>query len=211
MNAFRNALGIFAAQRGEGKEVREERDAYFYMTEAGAIGIYDKYFYKVAGNQSTETIRQKAEQIVMALTDIETDNSRSDPIFLAFRDTLGIPFEDIAFVKADVYQYDFAKDFWFANVNGDAEGKYYAHAAETEEDAVALYNELLENHLYDYEKVDETDNEVTLKHQFLDEYLVMYRDGAMIAGVDGAPSAESCSASLDQLLGALMYEQAEAA
>lgn len=210
MDNFPNALGIFAAQRNEDKVIDHSEEAYYYPTEAGAIGIVDKYYFKITGTSSDKTIQEKAMQIVRAFGEIKGAGAEDSKTFKVFSTTLGVPFAGITFEKSDVFQYDFAKDFWFGKPKGDSKLRYYVHFAKSEDDAKDLYNQMKDNLLYDYTMVTEKDDEVVLKHNFLKTFFTMKRQGKMVLGVDGAPKQEDADASLSKLLGAFTNEKTEA-
>ncbi len=210
MTNFRNAMGIFAAQRGSDETVVQEGDAYFYLTQAGAMGIRDNYYFKLSGSENSEAAQNKAKQLLASFEELPAEANATDPIFVAFREALGVPFESIAFEKTDVFQFEFAKDFWFATVDKEQGMRLYAHEAATEDEAAELFNKLVDQNLPDYDLVERDEHQAILKHKFLGEYLITYYDGTLVAGVDGAKDIESADKPLDDLLGAIAYEQQEA-
>jgi len=121
---------------------------------------------------------------------------------------LGIPFDAVAYQRNDVFQYDFAKDFWFGTPSPDSDLSYYVHQAESPDAAKALFDKLLENHRYDYEVLQGTEHDVLLRHRFLDTFMTLNRRGGLVFGVDNAPEQGELQESLDTLLGALPDEEA---
>jgi len=207
MGNFQNALGIFSAQRGD-QEVLTAENAYYYQTAIGAIGLSGPFYFKFAGTELNDELTiAKAESMVPVVASMDRAQIYKPVAFTAFADTLGIPFSGISYVTEDVFQYDFAKNFWFGTPGEADSMEYYLHEARDEAEAAALFDKLLENHLYDYERVgEEIDGSVTLKHQFLDEYLVMERRGSMIYGLDGAPVLDAIDDEMGKLESGLFSE-----
>lgn len=199
MGEFQNALGIFQAQRGEGTTVEKDGKAFFYMTEAGALGIYEKFYFKLAGNQNTEEIRGKARQIIQALGGIDAGEASTPPVFLAFTDAMGVPFDGVSFVKSDVFYYQFAKDFWFCKPDPESSLQYFAHEAASAEEAQSLFDQVLAGHLNDYDAVEQSSGRVVLKHKFLDEFFAMEVRGAQVIGIEAAPDQTALADALQRL------------
>ncbi|MBI1318788.1 MAG: hypothetical protein GC168_07540 [Candidatus Hydrogenedens sp.] len=207
MGEFQNALGIFAAQRDASRDVINRGHAYFYETSLGAIGIAGTYYFKIAGAEPGPEIEKKTQYLIDALCGLKQAQIGTPTAFQAFAGTMGIPFQNIQYQRTDVFQYDFAKDFWFA-APADGDGmRYYVHETPDESAAGDLYNKLLENHLMDYEQTAEREGGVVLKHKYLDEYLVLEKRGSMIYGLDGAPSIDSVDGSLSKLETVIFHEE----
>lgn len=185
--AFENALGIFAAQRDAGRSVDALGPVYYYKTGIGAIGMVGRYYFKITGSDEGSVIDEKTDQLLAAFAELAGANPQPPKPFLVLRDTLGIPFEGIAFEKSDVFQFQFATDFWFGTPDNGEGLRYYIHQAADEAQAIELYDLLLENQLYDYNEVERTGDYALLKHKFLDSQLAMKRTGAWLFGFDGAP------------------------
>lgn len=207
MSEFKNALGIFAAQRGE-DSVSERSGAFYYMTEAGALGIIGPYYFKLSGSENSKAAQDKALQMLDAMQDMPMDaEAAEDPLFAVMRDGMGVTFDAIAYEMKDVFQFSFAKDFWFATIDEEQGMRVFAHKSEDEETAAALFNQLVDAQLPDYELIDRTDDQAILKHKFLDEYFIAFYEGDTLTGVDGAADQDTMDQALDQLLGALADEQ----
>lgn len=206
MGAFQNALGIFSIQRDEYTEVSTDGPIQFYDTTAGAIGITGPFYIKVAGDQASEELVRKAKQIIKAVAEMDEAKSGLPKALQVFSDVLDIPFAQISFEKSDVFQYGFANNFWFAQPDSEKDLKYFVHEGESEEDIKKLYDLLVENFLYDYEEVSKTDNEIVMKHLFLEVYLVISMNGNTLYGVDGVEEFETLDSHLAVLKGAFLNE-----
>ncbi|MDZ4859157.1 MAG: DUF6599 family protein [Candidatus Hydrogenedentes bacterium] len=186
MGALPNALGIFAAQRDETAKIVSTGAANYYPTSAGAIGIAGPYYFKVSGNSDAPEIQEKAKQLAGTFADMAGEGALPAP-YTVLANGLKVPFDGIQFEKSDVFQYDFAKDFWFGTSGSDSVFRYYMHEAASPDEATALFDKLLENQLFDYDEVSRTESEVVLKHKVLDAYLSLGKQNNFVYGVDGAP------------------------
>lgn len=199
MGSFQNALGIFAAQRSAGSVVQQEGKAFLYLTEAGALGIVDKYYFKFTGNEDSDTIRNHALLVVNAFGEGLDDSDETPRAFMLLAGDLGIDFQDIEYVKEDVFQYDFAQDFWFGKQSGESPVKYYLHESAGEGEAAELFEMILEEHLYEYELVSRDGNNVVLKHEFLKTFLSLNQVGRFVYGLEDAPDVQAVARELPAL------------
>jgi hypothetical protein len=206
MGSFQNALGIFAAQRTAGSTVEKHGNAYLYLTEVGALGIADKYYFKFSGNQESELIRAHALKVVQDFAG-SLDNSSMPKGFALLAD-LGVDFAGIEYVPEDVFKYAFAKDFWFGRPAGDSKRAYFVHDAASEEEAVKLIDQILEEHAWDYTLVSREGTRAVMQHNFLKNYFSIDHSGTLVYGVDQAPDEQDASQSLETLAAKLFDEAA---
>lgn len=206
MESFQNALGIFAAQKDASKATEPVGAAHCYWTEAGAIGIFNNIYFKLSGNSGDKAILDKSRQLIETLSKIDTGEAKTPAPFVILTEKLKIPFERISYEKQDVFQYDFAKDFWFGRPAADSDLQYYLHAAANEEEAASLFAKILENHLYDYDVVDKKETDVVFKHKFLNTFMTLQRRGAMVFGVDNVTDEAALKPATAQLAAALNLE-----
>jgi hypothetical protein len=199
MGSFQNALGIFAAQRSAGSRVEKHGSAYLYLTEVGALGIADKYYFKFTGNEESDLIRQHALKVVIDFASSLEGGGAVPKGFALLADGLGIEFSGIAYQPEDVFQYAFAKDFWFGTKTAGGNEKYFVHQAATEDEAVALIEQILEEHQWDYTLVSREGTRAVLEHDFLKTYFSIDHKGDFVFGVDQAPDVEDASQSLETL------------
>lgn len=215
MGKFENALGIFAAQRDEDAAVLTDGNAHYYRTAVGALGIAGPYYFKLSGTSADPVILEKSDQLVRALATLAEQAGRAPRAFDVFAREFGIPFQDIEFEKSDVFQYDFAKEFWFGKAAPDSNLRYYVHEAADAEEAKALFDKLLENHLFDYDRTDAkgqpgtvgaSESKVILKHKFLNTYLTLVRVDNLVFGIDGAAESGEANQATATLQAALLGE-----
>lgn len=203
MEQFQNALGIFAAQRSKGRDVHKSDSALYYPTELGAIGIVNNLYFKLVGNETSEFIRQKALTLIDTFTDLAAASSAMPEPFRILSSGLDIDFENIAYVKNDVFQYGFAKDFWFGKPNNDSNLRYFVHQAESEEAAATLYERIAKENQQEYALIEENESSALFEHNFLHTYYYLAYDGDLVYGIEGAPDkgrTHTALASLQEVL-----------
>jgi hypothetical protein len=207
MGAFENALGIFVAQRDKNKTLDELGNAHYYATSIGAIGVINQYYFKLTGNEETSAVTDKALQIVESFSALPGGDAEPPRAFTVFRDVLDIPFEGIGFEKSDVFQFQFARDFWFGTPDITQDFRYYVHKAESDEAARELFDQLVESNLYDYDEVRRTEDSVILNHKFLETQLAMKQLGPWVFGFDGASAELDAEGTLMTLQEAFLSDE----
>jgi hypothetical protein len=207
MGSFQNALGLFSAQRAADRAVISEGNTHYYETGIGAIGIAGPYYYKFTGSDSTDIIVTKSKQFVAMSTSLENGDAAPPRTFEVFAGMLDVPFEGISFEKSDVFQFQFATDFWFGRPESGGDLRYFVHEAASPEEAKALFDQLLENQLFDFELVEQWNEGVLLKHKFLQTYLAMEHIGSTLYGLDGATEDAVVDDTLTTLQVAFLNEE----
>ncbi|MBI2436074.1 MAG: hypothetical protein HYV26_24720 [Candidatus Hydrogenedentes bacterium] len=190
MGGFPNALGIFNTQRSAERQIEQVEGAYFYLTEAGAIGITGPYYFKFTGDENAPAMVEKGRQLVAQMSKLVQGQVSVPAAFAVLQDKLNVPVDGIAFESSDVFQYGFAKDFWFGKPDPRGDMRYFVHEAADEAVGKDLFGQLRENLLADYSEVQNADTRVVLKHQFLGNYFVLERHGATVYGVENIPQAD---------------------
>lgn len=190
MGTFQNALGIFAAQRSEGSQVESRENVFYYLTEVGVLGIIDSYYFKMTGSESNEAIREHALRFIADIPALVTGTGETPISFMVLSQGMHLDFQDILYVKEDVFQYGFAKDFWFGNAGADSPVKYFIHESENAETARALFDQILEEHLYEFSLVEQEGADVFLKHEFLKSFATLNQSGKWVYGLEGVPTEE---------------------
>ncbi len=191
---FPGALAVFSSQRDPAKPVQRTGDGYYYRTAVGAIGMVGRYFFKIAGDAETPSIREKSLEIVAALATLPQRLEALPYGFRFFSERLGMSFAEISYQPVNVFQYDFAKDFWFGRPDPASPARLFLHVAESPAVAAELFDSILVEHAYDYEIVEEDEDAVVLRHEFLKSYFAMTLRDALIYGVEKAPRQETIQA-----------------
>ena len=178
------SMGIFADHLSEDKVLEEQGPVIYFRTSAGAIGRKGPYFFRIAGNQSTETIRAKALQLVAAFAQLEETGNAVAKEFHILNDGMDIPLKWIAFQQENVFQYDFVTNFWFGRLEADKPARLFVHQSASPEASRDLFDAILEEQSYDYEIIEENERQAVLFHQFLKNYFVIRFQGPFIYGIE---------------------------
>jgi hypothetical protein len=209
MGEFKNALGIFSAQRSPEHRVQVMGGAVYYPTPVGAAAFFGPYYLKIAGNDTGA--KEKATSLVREIAAIASGDEVAPAPFLMLT-AAGIPFESISYENENVFQYSFARDFWFGKPDPDAFLRYYIHEAGGEAEAKALFDQLLAAHTdWDYSAVSQGDTGALLKHNFIEAYLSLEWRGGLVYGVEHAPDLDAARKATEKLAGALHDGQSEEA
>ena len=110
---------------------------------------------------------------------------------------LSIQESDITFEAANVFQFDFASNFWFGTIDQGA--RAFVHAAKSPEEASRLFANLVEEQQYDYQTVSQSPTQVVLHHDFLKSYFVIELHGRYLIGADGLKDAGQATSALAKL------------
>ncbi len=206
MGDFKNALGVFAAQRSADSKVEKHGGAYLYLTEVGALGIVDKYYFKFTGDTPSPKIQEHALKIVGDFAAAQAAGGTAPKSFALLADGMGLDFANIQYVPEDVFQYAFAKEFWFGKKSPDSNEQYFVHQAASADEAAKLLAQVLEEHQFDYKLVSREGDRAVLQHNFLKNYFSIEQRDDFVFGVDQAPDTGEASKSVEALAAKLFEE-----
>ncbi len=184
----------------------------YFTTPAGAIGMHGRFFFRIAGNSGQPAVRAKAEQIVRAFAALPVKPGETPRPFRILGQGLRIPPGRIAYQQHNVFQYAFARDFWFARLEGRKAGRLFLHQARNPREAARLFDRIAGEHAREYTALTPAERAaaggnaaggVTLRHPFLKTYFRMARAGNMVYGVERAPHPAAAARALDRLGGLL--------
>ena len=194
--SFPNVLGLFSAQGGGTRKVERNGDLFFYRTSVGAIGGFGNYYFKISGNNKSGPVVEKAMSIVEELTGLSIDAGDIPLPYRLLTDRIGVAFEQISYVRDNVFQYDFLTGFWFAPLHPGQGARIFLHQAGSADEAAARFAGLVEEQAYEYElQVNEPERAV-LRHEYLNTIFAVSRRGDLIYGVDGAGDPAAALAAL---------------
>jgi len=179
-----NSMGIFSSHLSGDESMRQEGELIYFLTSIGAIGRGGKYFFRIAGTEQSDRIRDKAEQIVLAFADLAQASESTPRALRIFSDGFDIAPAQIAFEGQNVFQYDFVSDVWFGTLDAAANTRLFIHEGNSADEVETLFNSLLSEQQYDYEVIEQGENRVVLLHNYLKNYFVMSRKGRMLYGVE---------------------------
>ncbi len=194
-----HSIGIFSGHTSPNNDIQNISDLSYFMTGAGMIGRKGRFFFRVAATNFDDPIKNKVLQLAQSFTQlgaplaaapqaievVETPASSDMPVeFLVLNENLSIAQDAIAFASQNVFQFDFASNFWFGNFADSEDGKAFIHIADSADAVQELYKQLLVEFDFDYTLVQSLENGVLLKHRFLNNYLVMQHQGRVLFGVE---------------------------
>ncbi len=199
------SLGIFA-EHVAGRTVEERDGVSFLLTEAGAIGRTDRYFFRIAGDRSGSDIVEKASDLVIAFAQLNRDsttaNKQNQDVpagFALLNKRLGIAESDIHFQENNVFQYDFAQRFWFGNAGLGGDVRLFVHIADTVTAAEKLISALVEEHSHEYQELESDDPYTLFQHRYLNTYFVVAQRGPYVFGIENSPNIEPLTALLERI------------
>jgi hypothetical protein len=199
MGEFKNALGVYSAQRSDGSEVEQIGTAFITRTSVGALAIVNQFYFKFSANIEDSAISDHAVKVIDAFAKQQGEGDPDPAIYTMLNDGLGLDFKQIAYQKTDVFQYDFAADFWFATPSGDSKLKYFLHQELDDESADSLFGSIMEEHEFEFDVVSQDDSDVLMRHDFLKTFNTMNKTGSFVYGVEGAATQEEAEAAAQKL------------
>ncbi|MBL0380332.1 MAG: hypothetical protein N839_0002210 [Desulfofustis sp. PB-SRB1] len=193
------STGIFAEHRSPESEVQQEGPNTFFTTSIGGIGRKGTFFYRISGNRSSESIAQKSRQLVQSFAELP-DPENTEPFGYQLLQELTIEQADIRHQAVNVFQYDFAEDFWFGKSDGAGQAEMFVHQAQSPESAAELLAEIVEEHRYEYQTIRQTENLVLFQHRFLKSYFIIAIQDSFLFGADKTAD-EATSFQLLEMIG----------
>lgn len=201
--SFPNTLGIFAAQRDERRAVTTEGDTFYYPTPVGAVGGLGRYYFKIAADGTAEPAVTKAKALLGVLAGLPAGASSTPRATTVLMNDLGVPFERLAYVPTDAFQYDFATDFWFGTTESASDVRFFIHEASDSDAARLMFRRLVEEQAYEYSAVEQTGDRAVFQHDFLKTFFAIEVSGRFIYGVDGSSERQSADSGIQKIRGVL--------
>ncbi len=206
-DSFANSLGVFAAQRSPGSKVAAAGAVRYLATEVGAIGMVDKFFFQIIGSGSSS--QDKARQLLRTLAAGRTARApgmaEAPGPFRVLREGLKLDFANISYQRLDVFQYDFARRFWFGRPEATAARRYFLHQAVSAKAARRLFQQIMGAQANEYDELEKSADRVWYRHKFLKTFFSLNRDGDMLFGVDNEPRRERAEAAVRELRKAMAH------
>lgn len=207
---FSSALGLFSDHREPGRKVEHTDGVMYFSTPAGAIGMNGRFFFRIAGNNNGPAVRGKAEQVVRAFAALPVKKGDIPLPFRIFTQGLGIDPGDVAFQRSNAFQYDFARNFWFATAGGGggaSRARFFLHRATSPQTAATLFEKIVGEHGLEFKVMQVTDTMASMRHPFLKTYFRIQRRGDLIYGIENAPRSDALPRMLNRLEKALADAQ----
>ncbi len=209
---FAGALGIFSDHKSADSPVETRGSLTFFRTSVGAIGFTGRYFFRIAGNAESQAIASKTGELLRAFAGLSVAEAGHPYPFRLLNAGLGIDPKGIAYQRNNVFQYDFAGDFWFGQPDPGRPGSVFVHEAPSPAAAAALFRDIAEEHGYDYQVVDRTESSLLMRHPHLNSDFAMEVKGRLIFGVDNEGDRKRTVSLMKRLaksIGAMMPGQAQ--
>lgn len=188
--SFAGGLGIFSDHRTDDRAIRREGGALYYTTPVGAIGFRGRYFFRIAGNVESEAIRQKSSDLIRAFATLSGDEAAAPLPFRILTQGMGVDPGDIAYQRRNVFQYDFADDFWFGRASTESPARMFLHQAPSADAASTLFRNIAQEHATEFRVLERTKNTVLMRHEFLKTHFFMAVSGALIYGMENEPEPQ---------------------
>ncbi len=198
------SAGIFADHAGAGREIDERDGVTYFLTTAGVIGRTGRWFFRAAADRSDPTVTAKAASMVDALArlgDGPGAGNAETPAGLAILLRAGLAESAVEYQASNVFQFDFASDFWFGQLEGDA--RVFVHVAEDPETAGALMAAVVEEQSYDFGDIHRGEDSTVMRHAFLGTWFAIARDGRYLLGAENLPDEDAVRPALGRVAGAL--------
>ncbi len=191
------SIGVFSDHAGD-RPVEEREGVSFFMTSAGVIGRIGPFFFRAVGNRESEAIARKSDELVTAFATLGRAAPSAPPGLRLLTQGMGVAPADVAYERRNVFQFDFANDFWFGRVSDDPEARLFVHVAESDTDAAELLDALIAEQQLDYESVETDVPWAMLRHSVLTTYFVVARQGRFLFGVDHLSDAADAAAIMER-------------
>lgn len=196
---FRNTLGLFAAQRASSRQVTTSGSLFYYSTPIGAVGGFENYYFKIAGNSDSEAILDKTANLVGVLASLPVDARSAPRPYTLLVNQLEFDFDRVSYEKNDAFQYEFADDFWFAATNDEADWRLFVHEAGNDGQARDLIEQIIDEQQVEYSVLNLIADGADFEHQYLKTVFSIRRSGSFVFGVDGAPNLATAQGWLSRL------------
>jgi hypothetical protein len=199
------SLGIFS-EHAAGRVVEERDGVSFFTTKVGAIGRKGRYFFRIAGDRQSVDVTDKSAGLVTTFAQLGRDPAAAPPDarpvsagFALLTQRLGIAEAGIEFQESNVFQYDFAQRFWFADAGTGNDARLFVHIADSASDAQDLVAALIEEHGYEYDRLESDAPYSLFRHRFLGSYFAVARHAQTIYGVEKSPDPATLAATLERI------------
>lgn len=196
---FTGGIGIFSDHRTEGREISRMAGAIYYATPVGAIGFRGRYFFRIAGNKESAAVTAKTGELIGAFAKLPQQDSSAPAPLLALTQGLKIRLEEIGYQRQNVFQYDFAGDFWFGRYSRGQPGRVFIHQAPSAAAAEGLFQDIGREHAFDHSVLNRTKRKVIMRHNFLKTHFIMAVSGDFLYGVENESDAARAKQVADRL------------
>lgn len=182
--SFANAWGVFSEQRGD-HIIQSDGNHFYYQTDQAMAGVTGQYFYKFYSNQATADSKKTRPLLVQALQNKHQDQALPPPYFIQLQEKLGFAAAHISYQSQNVFQFDFARQFWFIKVPPDT-AQIFFHRGVNAIPAQQLMDRIVSESLSDYDLITQTGNTALLRHKYTHNYFRIERQNHLLLGYTDA-------------------------
>jgi len=195
----RGSRGVFSEYISKDTVIKQNGDAVYLMTTAGAIGRIGRFFFRIMGTAESASIRKKSTQLVDAFKSLPREKTKVATGYKVLNSGLGIDSSRIIFQGNNVFQFDFAKDFWFGNPEPSGTMRLFFHEEKSAEQSRALFDRLVSEQSFDFEIKEQGKDRAMLWHDYLKTWFGIRRSGKYIFGVENGADKKSVNMALNRL------------
>jgi hypothetical protein len=198
-----NALGLYEEQRGERPVETLAPGVHVTPGALGGVGVVGRCLVHVIATEEGAATRAKTTQLFTALGEL-VEAAATPLAYQALSEGLGLPVAQVGYQPVNVFQFGFARAFWFGRLKPGEDARVFVHQAGSGEEAAALFKRLVaEQTQEDYETLDAGPAHARLKHGFLGTVFALEVEGSRVYGVERAADETAARAALDALREAL--------
>ena len=193
------SMGIFSEHRSDDNQIQQEKELIYFETTIGTIGRVENYFFRISGFNKNENTRNKIKQITKSLSELAKTEEKIDFGIFIFKEKLKIPDADISHKSQNVFQYDFARDFWFAKPDPHNKARLFVHQ-DTNASAVSeLYAQLKIELEYEFTIIKQSQDSLLARHNYLKTYFSMKKQDNYLFGFENATHIKTMADYMDIL------------
>lgn len=181
---LKGSLGIFAEYVSTDSQIETKGKISYIRNSGGLIGRKGRFFVRMVGNAESKKIVSKAEQIMLLLSSLPENDSEIPLEYKVLADRLRINPALISFQSKNVFQFDFAQDFWFGVPDPAATGRIFLHLGSSVDESRSLFSRLVDEQQYDYQIKKKTRSFAIMQHLFLKTWFVIRQEGPVVFGVE---------------------------
>lgn len=187
---LKGSLGVFAEYVSPEARVKSHESVVYIVNTAGAVGRKGRFFARLIGNSESPVISSKAENVMKLLVSLPQAESDIPFEYHILAEMLKINPAFISYQSNNVFQFDFARDFWFGAPDPGTSGRVFIHRLAEDKQEPVLFSRLVQEQQYDYKTVRSTPNFAVMQHLYLNTWFVIRQEGSVIFGVEKMKSVD---------------------
>ncbi|MCG8338904.1 MAG: hypothetical protein MJE63_30720 [Proteobacteria bacterium] len=181
---LKGSLGVFAEYVSPNATVKNHESVVYIVNRAGAVGRKGRFFARLIGNRESPVISTKAEEIMKLLVSLPQAESDIPFEYNILTEKLKINPAFISYQNKNVFQFDFARHFWFGTPDPGSSGRVFIHRLAEGGQEPGLLSRLVQEQQYDYKTIRSTPNFAVMQHLYLKTWFVIRQEGSVIYGVE---------------------------